>query len=114
MTSSTIAATTAMRALTPFSLQRAAAGRALPGGAAVAVVAHGDGVAGEVAADQVGELRPRAVLRALLERERQLEHLVEVAVVHVALPVDRDQAAAHDGLEVLVAVRAVEQRHVVV
>ena len=46
--------------------------------------------------------------------QRQTEHLVEVAVVHVALPVDADQVAAHHRVEVLVAVRLLEQLQVAV
>ena len=43
--------------------------------------------------------------RAAAARERQVEHLVEVAVVDVAAIVDRQEAAAHHAVEVLVAMR---------
>src|SRR5947209_801954 len=57
--------------------QRAAAARALAGGAAVAVIAHRDGIALEVAADELAQ--PHARLAGHVQR--QAEHLVEVAVV---------------------------------
>jgi len=51
---------------------------------------------------------------AALEPQRQPQHLVEIAVVDVALPVDREQRAAHHAVEVVGAMRAVQQRHVLV
>ena len=45
-------------------------------------------------------------------RKCQAELLIEVAVVDIALPVHADQAAAHHLLQVLVAVRCAQRRHV--
>ena len=47
-------------------------------------------------------------------RQRQIEHLVEVAVIEVAAPVDRDEAAAHHAVEVVVAMGLAQQAHVAV
>src|SRR5262249_52236483 len=58
-------------------------------------------IAGNVVVDQVGEM----YALALAAVERQGEHLVEVAVVDKALPVDRDQVAAHHAAEGLLAMR---------
>ena len=44
--------------------------------------------------------------------QRQVQHLVEIAVVDVALPVHRDQVPAHHRRQVLVPVRGLEQVHV--
>src|SRR5688572_18902407 len=85
--------------------QRAAAAAALPRRAAVAMPSHDDGVAAEVHAHQLAQVD--AFLRGALapaQPERQAEHLVEVAVVDVALPVHADQPAAHHAPEVLVSV----------
>src|SRR5207245_841124 len=64
--------------------------------------------AGEIASDQVRKMRAPAAF----EPQRQHQHLVEIAVVDVALPVDREQRAAHHALDVVGAVRAVQQGHV--
>src|SRR3954467_6394458 len=93
---------TKSRAL-PLPIQRAAAGGTLPRGAAVAMVAHRDVVPLKLALDEVGEAGAPLIF---LEYERQAEHLVEVAVVHITLPVDGDEVAAHHRLQVLIAVRA--------
>src|SRR5436305_15124151 len=93
--------------LLPLAIQGAAAGRALSRGAAVAMVAHSDRAIRELPGEEIA--KPPA-----LAAERQAQHLVEVAVVDVALPVNRDQAAAHHRLEVLLAVRAMQQVHVAV
>src|SRR6267142_2364045 len=90
-----------------LGMQGAAAGGALPRGAAKAMVAHGDARALELARGELGEPDATAA-------ERHAEHLVEVAVVHESLPVDGNQRAAHHALEVLVAVGGVQQRHVLV
>src|SRR5262245_33827074 len=68
---------------------RAAARRAGAGGAAVAVVAGDDAAAFEARRVEVAHVRRRAVV------ERQVEHLVEVAVVQAAVPADRQRVAAH-------------------
>ena len=89
--------------------ERAAAARALSGGAPVAVVAHGDRASVEVLAEgiaQVGTRSPR-------DAQRQAEHLVEVAIVEVALPIDRDHRAAHHRIEVRLAVRPAQEPHVI-
>ena len=72
------------------------------------MVPHDDGVAGEVAVDELAQ--PQA--GAPFVHQRQAQHLVEVAVVDEALPVHGDKRAAHHLLEVLVAVRAAQERHV--
>ena len=39
--------------------------------------------------------------------ERQVEHLIKIAVVDITTPIDRNQISAHDVLEVGVEVRTV-------
>src|SRR5437763_15302046 len=70
-----------------LGIQGAAAGRALPRGAAVAMIAHRDAGAGELALGELANVQRFAPAMP----ERQAEHLVEVAVVDVAAPVDGDQ-----------------------
>src|SRR5712692_5114422 len=89
-------------------MQGARARRPLSGGAAVAMVAHGDRIAREIAPDELREVHALAPI----DDERQAEHLVEVAVVDVALPVDRQQRAAHHRFEILRSMRAMQQIHV--
>src|SRR6266480_6236255 len=89
-------------------LERAAAARALPGGAAEAVVLYHDRIAGEIAPDEIGELCSGPTR----DPERQAQHLVEIAIVDGALPVDRDQSAAHHGAEILLAEGFLQQLHV--
>ena len=69
-------------------VERAAAAAALAGGAAVAVVGDADGVAapGRAAAGRAGAAAPLPP-----QPRAQAEHLVEVAVVQIALPVDAEQ-----------------------
>jgi len=50
--------------------------------------------------------------RPVVQAHRQAEHLVEVAVVQRAGPVDADQPGAHHRVEVVGAERALEQCHV--
>jgi len=52
--------------------------------------------------------------RLLSACERQVEHLIEIAIVEIALPVDRDQAAAHDAVEIGVEVCVLQQLQVAV
>src|SRR5258706_11990720 len=89
-------------------IERPAAARTLPGGAAEAVVLDHDRVAGEVAPDEIGE----PASRRARDPERQSQHLVEIAVVDRALPVHRDQSAAHHGAEILLAEGLPQQIHV--
>src|SRR5258706_15584724 len=89
-------------------IERPAAARTLPGGAAEAVVLDHDRVAGEVAPDEIGEPDSRPAR----DPERQSQHLVEIAVVARALPVHRDQSAAHHGAEILLAEGLPQQIHV--
>src|SRR5207245_2257264 len=88
-----------------LGMQGAAAGRALPRGAAKAMIAYGDARAREFARDQFGETGAPPT-------QRQVEHLVEVAVVYVALPVDRNQVAAHHRRQVFLPVRSAQELHV--
>src|SRR3569832_427127 len=89
--------------------QRAAATAALPRGAAVAVVIDHDGIAGEACRDEVLDVHARPAVEA----QRQAQHLIEVAVVDVTLPIDALEAAAHHRIEIGVAVRLVQQGHVI-
>src|SRR6266705_2362781 len=72
------------------------------------MVLHHDRVAGEIAPDEIGEPDPRSAR----DPERQSQHLVEIAIVDSALPVHRDQSAAHHGAEILLAERFLQQLHV--
>src|SRR5690625_177005 len=45
--------------------------------------------------------------------QRQLQHLVEIAIVEIALPVDTHQIATHHSLKVSGAVTVFEQLHIV-
>src|SRR6266545_341917 len=58
-------------------LQRAAAARALAGRAAEAMAGDADRIADDIRIDQVGQMHPLAAVVS----ERQVEHLVEVAVI---------------------------------
>ena len=64
----------------------------------------------DIDVEQIGQVH--AFVRAVLER--QIEHLVEIAIVDVAAPVDRNQISAHDAVEVGVEVRAAEQIQVAI
>ena len=46
--------------------------------------------------------------------ERQVEHLIKIAVVDITTPIDRNQISAHDVLEVGVEVRTPQQIEVAV
>ena len=69
-----------------------------------------DRIADDIRIDQVGQMHPLAAVVS----ERQVEHLVEVAVIDVAAVVDRHQVAAHDTVEIGVEVGSAQQRDVVV
>src|SRR5687768_4525333 len=90
------------------SHQRPTAAAPLTRGAAVAVPGDCDRVAIEVEPSQLPEVHSLFRRRAATptQPQRQAEHLIEVAVVNVALPVHTDQAAAHDSLQVVITVRA--------
>src|SRR5262245_1881448 len=90
--------------------QRAAAARSLPGGAAVAVTGDADRAAGEIVIDQLRQMH--ALASAAFDR--QVEQLVEVAIVDIAAIVERDQVATHHAVEVIVAVRLAQEPEVVV
>src|SRR6266566_1083477 len=90
--------------------QRAAATRSLAGGAAITVARDPDRPTFDIDVEQIGQVH--AFVRAVLER--QIEHLVEIAIVDVAAPVDRNQISAHDAVEVGVEVRAAEQIQVAI
>src|SRR5256885_9316136 len=91
-----------------LAIERAAAARALPGRAPEAMVLDHDGIPREITPDKVGEPDPRSAR----DPERQPQHLVEIAVVDRALPVHRDQGAAHHGAEILLAEGLPQQVHV--
>ena len=78
--------------------ERAAAARALPGGAAVAMAGDGDRGTVERVVEEVAQVARRRAA-ALWEGE----HLIEVAVVEVAAVIDADERAAHHLGGVLVA-----------
>src|SRR5215218_6503515 len=46
--------------------------------------------------------------------ERQIEHLIEIAVIHKTPPVDRDQVAAHDAIQIAVDMRALQQAEIAI
>src|SRR5438034_10858033 len=80
--------------------QRAAATRSLAGGAAITVARDPDRPTFDINVEQIGQVH--AFVRAVLER--QIEHLVEVAIVDVAAPVDRNPMSGHEAVEVGVVV----------
>src|SRR4051794_22184797 len=88
-----------------LAIQGAAAGGALPCGAAEAMIAHGNAGIREILVIQIGQARALPV-------EWQAKHLVKDAVVDEALPVDGNQAAAHHTRKVLVPMRAAQELHV--
>ena len=72
------------------------------------MVGDPDARAPEIPVQQIGKMSvPRAI-----GAQRQFQHLVKIAVVHVAPPVHRNQAAAHDPRQILLPVRGFEQAHV--
>src|SRR5262245_36569887 len=91
-------------------LERAAAARSLAGGAAVAMAADPDRPSLHLGFEQIGQVQ--ALARVVFER--QIEHLIEIAVVDVAPPIDRNQVSAHHLVEVGVEVRALQQVEVAV
>ncbi len=73
------------------------------------MVGHADGLVNAIVDQQVSQVRTGLARQA----GRQSEHLVEVTVVQIALPVHTDHGAAHHRVEVVGAVSAFEQAHVV-
>ena len=76
------------------------------------MVGHADRLADGRVHEQVAQMGARVAARVAVQTRRQAEHLVEVAVVQIALPVDADLRVAHHGAEVVGLVGALEQLHV--
>src|SRR5262249_41360200 len=91
-------------------LQGPAAARTLGSGAAVTGARDPCGAAVEIVRQQIFEPAARAVRSA----QRHMEQLVEVAVIEIAAPVDRYEVAAHDTVQVFVAMSLAQQTHVTV
>src|SRR5262249_56174479 len=64
----------------------------------------------DLGVQQVGQVQ--ALARVVFER--QIEHLIEVAVIDVPAPVDRNQVSAHYVVEIGVEVRAPQQVEVAI
>src|SRR5947208_2699692 len=90
--------------------KRAAAAAALSGGATVAVIRDSDRQTFQCVDIELRQVGARTKSLA----ERQTEHLVEIAVVDEALPIDAQQGAAHYAVEVRLLIRIAQQRHVFV
>src|SRR5437667_7423916 len=101
-----------LRRTTSCGSQRPAATAALPGGAAITMIGYGDGrtIVAMVVAHQIAQVAARRCRRSAPEREP--EHLVEIAVVQTAFPVDGNQAPAHDAVEVLRPIGIAKQLHI--
>ena len=69
------------------------------------MIGGGDGLA-----LQVGHVDFRHMLPE--PAQGQSQHLIEIAVVDVALPIDTDEATAHDSFQVFVAVGVLQQTQV--
>src|ERR1700704_2202604 len=91
-------------------LEGAAATRSLAGGAAETMAGDADRVVAEVGGQEGGKVAAPAAR----PRQRQIEHLVEIAVIEETAPIDRDEAAAHDAFEIVVAMRLAQQAQVAV
>src|SRR5690606_33080446 len=91
-----------------IGLQGPAAAAALPGRATVAVVRNADRSPDSVGYQEVAQLRPWSGS----ERSGHAQHLVEVAVVEVSLPVHAQERSAHHRREVFASVGVLEQAHV--
>ena len=87
--------------------QSAAAAATVPGGAAVTMVHHGDCLRVEIRIHQFTQ-----VLSPVADTGIETEHLVEIAIVDITLPVDADKAAAHDGIQIVILVRLFQCLHV--
>src|SRR6266446_10121478 len=91
-------------------LQRAAAARSLARGAAIAMAADPDRSTLDLGFQQIAQVQ--ALARVVFER--QIEHLIEVAVIDVAAPIDRNQVSAHHVVEIGVEVCALQQVEVAI
>src|SRR5215470_19824887 len=67
--------------------QGATAARSLSGRAAEAMACHPDWVAIELVGDQLREMGALAATPG----QRQVEHLIEVAIIEISAPIDRNQ-----------------------
>ena len=77
--------------------QCATATAALPGGTAVAVLSGGNRVTGQVApGEQVAH-----VGAPVRNQQRQVQHLVEIAIVDKPAPVNTDLITAHQGVAII-------------
>src|SRR5713101_896138 len=85
--------------------QGATATRSLAGGAAVAVARDSNCLAFDLRFKQVREVHALAPL--MLQRE--IEHLVEIAVIDIAAPIYRDQATTHDMLQIAIEMSVSQQ-----
>src|SRR5258705_13833194 len=90
--------------------QRAAAARSLAGGAAIAMACDADRPPLDVGVEQVRQVHALACIMP----ERQIKHLIEVAVVDEASPIHRNQISAHDVLEIGVNMRTLQQIEVTI
>ena len=90
--------------------QGTATAAALSGGATVTMIANRDGKPFEYRIPQVPDVD--ALGASIFHRQRQ--HLIEVAIVHEALPIDADETSAHDRRKILPTMRATQQGDVVV
>src|SRR6266404_8264217 len=102
-----------LRTTASCSSQRTATAAALPSRASVTMVGHGDCRVVElsvVVPQQIAQMAPRRRWGFAAQREPQ--HLVEVAVVQIAPPIDRNEAPAHDAVEILRPIGVAQQPHV--
>ena len=91
------------------SIQGASAATALAGGAPVTMLADLDRASLEILAEQI--IQVQALLPVA---QRHVQHLIEVAVVEIAPPVDAQQLPAHDGLQVVVLMGLPQQLQIAV
>jgi hypothetical protein len=62
----------------------------------------------QIALEQCGQMKRNRCIT-----KRQIQHLVEVTIMHMTLPTNRDQGAAHDALQVIVPMGTFKKRHIV-
>src|SRR6185295_7712226 len=84
--------------------------RSQPRGASVAVAGNPDRIAGDLGMEQVRQ----ADLLARIALKGEIQHLIEIAVVDVAPPVDGDEVPAHHMREIGVEMRAAKQIEVAI
>src|SRR3954470_19830200 len=85
--------------------ERTPATRPLAGGASVAMAGNPDWRARGLGVEQVREVCPRAPIVF----EWQAQHLVEIAIVDIAPPIDGDEISAHHVLEIGVEMSVAQQ-----